>query len=125
MSIYPKVFELVKNDTNVQTYFGTNPVRVFPFGFSPEDYDKLGTYAVWQTISGVPANSLSCPPSADDWSVQIDVYGKDVKNVREAAKSLIDVLEKKNWITNIRGDSRDFETKNYRYSFDVQILQNR
>lgn len=119
--IYPKIFELVKNDPQVQLYLGTNPVRFFPFGYAPQD-TKL-TYAVWQTVSGTPANTLKCAPKGDDWSIQVDVYGSSVQDVRKAANALILKIQDTYWVTSIRGESRDFETKLFRYSFDVQLLQ--
>lgn len=121
--IYPQVFEQVRDNLNVQTFLGTNPVRFFPFGYAPQDTTQ--TYAVWQTISGTPQNTLHCPPDADDWTVQVDIYATDVQQARGAGTALIEALQVNNWITSIRGESRDFETKKYRYSFDVQLLQSR
>lgn len=123
--IYPKIFEMVSSDLDVRAVFGTNPVRVFPFGYAPQDIDKLGTYAVFQTISGIPNNTLACPPTIDDWTVQIDVYAKNAQLARTGASALIMVLQNEAYITSIRGETRDFETKRYRYSFDIQLLQYR
>lgn len=121
--MYPKIFEMVKNDPGVIQQLGQNPVRFFPFGSAPQDTNA--TYAVWQTISGNPGNILKGRPKIDEWSVQIDVYGKTVDNVRKAAYAIIYAIEEQTYITSIRGEERDAESKFYRYSFDVQIFQSR
>lgn len=123
--IYPKIFEMVHELPEIMARFGRNPVRIYPFGYAPQDVSKNGPYCVWQVIGGTPANTLSCAPQADDWSVQMDVYGPDVKLTREAAAVLVEALQGQVWVTNWRGESRDFETKLFRVSFDIQVLQNR
>lgn len=123
--IYPKIFEMVKDDPAVQAEFGTLPMRFFPFGSAPQGSGQTNVYAVWQSVSGTPANTLCCPPDSDSWLVQVDVYGKDVETVRKAATALIECLENQCWVQTIRGETRDFETKNFRYSFDCNILQSR
>lgn len=123
--IYPRIFEMISDDPLIRGKFGRNPVRIYPFGYAPQNVSSLGPYAVWQTIGGTPANTLACPPTADDWSVQVDVYSPDVKIAREACATLVEALQEKCWITNWRGESRDFETKSFRISFDIQVLQKR
>lgn len=121
--MYPKIFEMVKNDPGVIALLGSNPLRFFPFGSAPQDTNA--TYAVWQTISGNPANILKGRPKTDEWSVQVDVYGKTAESVRKTANAIIYAIEEQTYITSIRGEDRDPETKFYRYSFDVQIFQSR
>lgn len=122
--IYPKIFELIKNDLSVQAVLGVNPVRFFPFGNAPEKLNQP-VYAVWQTIAGTPQNTLCCAPSSDIWIIQVDVWGNTANDVRNAATALIECLEKTCYIQRIGGDSIDFETKKYNYNFDVQIIQKR
>lgn len=123
--IYAKVFEMVYDDPNVQAVFGTNPLRFYPFGNAPQGAGDSAVYAVWQNVTATPANSLCCAPNADSWVVQIDVYAKDVETVREGATALIECLENKCWVQTLRGETRDFETKRFRYSFDCNIIQQR
>ena len=122
--IYPKIFEKIKNDLDVQAELGSNPVRFFPFGNVPETL-KSDKYASWSVINGNPQNTLACSPKSDIWSIQVDVWANSADETRSAATALIKCLEKTCYIDRIGGDSRDFETKRYRYSFDVTIIQNR
>ena len=123
--MYPKIFEMVKDDLDVQSKLGTNPLRFFPFSYATQYTDKKLAYAVWQLVSGTPSNTLSCRPDSDNFSVQVDVYSESIQEVRETAKALIRALETKAFIMNLRGESSDFETKRFRYSFDVNIIQKR
>lgn len=121
--MYPPVFEAVANDASVREILGENPVRVFPFGSAPPNVKY--PYAVWQTITGSPINHLDLPPDTDRYSVQIDVYSKDVQNCRMAAKALRNAIEFKYDITAFNGESRDFQTNNYRYSFTCEFFTKR
>lgn len=117
--MYPPLFEIASNDAGVIAVLGSNPVRVFPFGQAPQNV--LDPYCVWQLITGSPYNTLSCVPGMDIFSVQVDVYGSTASQVRQAAESLRDAFEPVAHITSFRGESRDAETKRYRYSFDVDF----
>ena len=115
----PPIFDILKANSGVTAILGSSPVRVFPFGEAPQDV--VDPYAVWQTISGQPMNYLGDLPDMDQFSVQVDVYGASAQGVRAAAKAIRDALEPVAYITSWRGESRDQETKRYRYSFDVDF----
>lgn len=118
--IFPPIFQVVSQEAGVQALLGINPVRVFPFGEAPETVAL--PYAVWQTISGGPENYVGNLPDADSFIVQVDVYAASPTSARAAAVALRDALEAAAYITGWRGESRDFETKRYRFSFDVEFL---
>jgi hypothetical protein len=117
------------NVSAVWAVFGSNPVRVFPFGEAPKDTGK--PYAVWQTVNGRPYNYLNEVPDGDDWLVQVDVYVESespataINQVTEGARVLRDALEPVAHITAWRGASREPTTKFYRYSFDVSFVTSR
>ena len=118
--MYPPLFELISDDSDISAIFGTDPVRVWPFGSAPDEADL--PYAVWQTVSGGPENYISNTPDMDTFLVQIDVYAETATEAREGAEALRDAIEPYAHITAWRGESRDTETKNYRYSFDIEFL---
>jgi hypothetical protein len=123
--MYPPIFSIVSSDAGVRSVLGANPVRVFPFGEAP---DRVGTpYAVWQIVAGQPENYVTNAPDADSFVVQVDVYGKTPREVREAAEALRDALEDDSR-ANIfawRGELKLPEMPRFRYSFDVEFLTER
>jgi len=121
--VTPSLFVFVSSSSAVRAKFGSAPVRVFPFGSAP-DKVKL-PYAVWQTIGGVPENYISNAPDVDTFVVQLDVYAQTATQAREAAEALRDALEPHGYVILWRGESRDPETNNFRYSFDFNFLTER
>lgn len=123
--IYPKLFETIRNYPGLAPHFGTDPVRLYTFGQAPQSTEHV--YAVWQTVSGLPQRSLSCPVSVDQWTIQVDVYGRQAKSVRQAGSALVEAIEaqKNADISRFSGESRDRDDGSYRYSFDVTWWQER
>lgn len=123
--IYPQIFEKVSVYPEVQAVLGTNPVRFYPFGQSPQQISKTGLYAVWQTNSGTPQMTLSCGADSDIFYIQVDVYGDKIEDVRTAATVLIETIENFAWVDGYNGEDFDFTTKRHRYSFNVTMIQKR
>lgn len=121
--MYPPIFETCAADADVQTNLGTSPCRLYPFGEAPAGVSK--PYAVWQMITGTPENYLNQIPDMDTYSLQVDVYGDDVSEVRDAAQALRDAIEPYAHIIAWRSEARDPDTRNYRYSFDVDWFVDR
>lgn len=121
--MFPPVFERVKNVAGVQDAFGTDPVRVFPFGQAPSDTTK--PYCVWQTVYGSPQNYLDKVPDGDGWGVQFDVYAPTGAAVRAGAQALRDALQTDAYLVRYGSEGREPDTKLYRYSFDVEFLEPR
>lgn len=118
--IAPPVFSTVSGDTAVRAALGSDPVRVFPFGTAPDNVAL--PYAVWQVFTGGPENYVGNLPDLDSFVVQVDVYGASPTSVRAAAEALRDALEPVHHIVGWRGESRDVETRRFRFSFDVEFL---
>lgn len=121
----PEIFQLVVNDVGCQTIFGVNPTRFYSFGQAQKGVAK--PYAVWQTIGGEPENTLSCLPTSDRYSIQIDVYATTAKDARDGARALRDAFEVEQFcsIQGWRGEEKEFDTGLFRYSFDVDFWQDR
>ncbi|HBR4759154.1 TPA: DUF3168 domain-containing protein [Klebsiella pneumoniae] len=100
-----------------------SPVRLYPFGL--QDDNIVYPYAVWQNISGVPENYLDRRPDVDSYTLQVDVYSDTVTSAQEVAKALRDAIEPNAYITRWGSQSRDPETKRFRYSFDVDWIVKR
>lgn len=118
--MYPSLFSIVSSDVTVRSVFGTNPVRVFPFGGAPEESNMV--YAVWQTYGGTPENYIGTTPDIDAFLVQVDVYADNATSARNGAEALRDALQGYAHIVSWRGESKDRDTQRYRYSFDINFL---
>jgi hypothetical protein len=121
--MYPPIFTVCAANAGVQAALGTNPVRLYPFSEAPQGVTKA--YAVWQIIGGGPGNYINQIPSFDEYTLQVDVYAATVTAGRAAAEALRDAIEPVAHIVRWGGESRDPETKNYRFSFDVDFIVNR
>lgn len=119
----PRLFPVVAADEDCKQHLGSKPVRLYPFGGA--DQDTVTPYAVWQVIGGGPHNPITCAPEADDYRVQVDVYGTEAQSALDAASALRKTLEKICYVTSWRGQTRDTETRRYRVSFDILITQER
>lgn len=120
--MYPPIFQLVDIPA-VRAVFGSNPVRVWPFGRASKA--PALPYAVHQLIAGNPENYLSGRPDMDGFVIQIDVYADEANDARHGAEVLRDALELAAHIDAWRGEDRDPATNRYRYSFDVAFQASR
>lgn len=121
--MFPPVFQTCAASAAVTALIGTTPVRLYPFGEAPQGV--IYPYAVWQLVSGSPENYLGDRPDADSFTVQIDVYADTATSARNVAKALRDAIEPVAYVTSWRGESRDPDTKKYRFSFDVAWIVQR
>ena len=115
--MYAPIFQVIAAVPAVTALLGTGPVRFWPFGEGEEDAPR--PYAVWQTITGNAENYLDQVPDSDAYTLQVDVYADSAASVRDAARALRDAIEPHAHIVAWRGESREPDTKLYRYSFDV------
>lgn len=114
----PPVFRVAADSPAVLALLGENPTRFYPFGEAPQDDPR--PYAVWQLVSGLPENYIGNVPDIDSYRIQIDVYAESAESVRIIAAALRDAIEPAAHVVRWGGESRDDETKMYRYSFDVE-----
>ncbi|HHK0021490.1 TPA: DUF3168 domain-containing protein [Pseudomonas aeruginosa] len=121
--MFPPIFLVAAVDPGVTALIGSNPVRLYLFGEAPQGV--VYPYVVWQSFGGLPENYLGTLPDADSYSTQIDVYADTAASARAVAKALRDAIEPIAYVTSWRGESRDTETKKYRFSFDVAWIVQR
>lgn len=116
--MYPPVYPTVAASSACVALLktGTGPIRFYQFGFN-EDQPQTYPYAVWQRSGGQPENYVNQTPDMDGFTLQIDVYAKSADQARTVAAALRDALEPVSYITAWLGESRDPDTKNYRFSF--------
>lgn len=120
--MYPPLFEIAVADAGVLSEFGTSPTRIYTVEAEP---GAQYPYAVAKTIFGAPENNLGDVPDIDNWVVQVEVFAKTIPQLRSAAEALRDALEPSAHITAWSGESRDFLTRAFKYSFTVEFWSNR
>ncbi|WP_443690418.1 tail completion protein gp17 [Pseudomonas sp.] len=118
--MFAPIFAVCAADAGVTALLGTSPTRLYPFGEAPQD--TVNPYAVWQMITGSPENYLAGRPDVDDFTLQVDAYAPTGSQVRAIAAAIRDAIELQAYIIRWGGESRDPQTKTYRYSFDVDWL---
>jgi len=116
--MFPPIFQVCAADATVTGLLGATPTRLYLFSQAPQE--PVLPYAVWQLISGSPYNHLTCPPDADIFTVQVDSYATTATEARQVAEALRDAIQASAMVVSWNGESRDAETQNYRYSFDVE-----
>lgn len=119
----PPVFATLSAAAPVTALVGTNPCRVYPYGFAGEA--PTYPYVTWSIISGAPDNLLSERPPIDAMSVQIDIWAKTDASARALAIAVRDAFELTAHITRFGSTERDRETESYRYSMDVDFWVHR
>lgn len=125
--MFPPLFATLFASTAVKAIFGSTPLRVYAVGEAPAKGQPgyAVPYVVFQTIYGSPENYLGEAPDMDGWGVQVDVYALTLTAAREGAKALRDALEPVAYVVAWNGESREDDTKLFRYSFDVRFLMPR
>jgi len=120
--MFPPIYQTCVNDAGVVAVLGAEP-RIWPFGEARQGASK--PYAVYQNISGNPANYLNQTPDADYNLIQIDIYGDTVESCREAAIALRDAFEQIAHITAWGREDRDPDTNLFKFSFDTNFITSR
>ena len=118
----PPINAVCDVDPGVLAAIGAPP-RLFPAGLVEE---RVPTpYVVWQIVSGVPGNYLADRPQIDDFTLQIDAYGRTLAEARAAAKAMRDAIEPHAYVVAWNGEERDEATGLIVYSFTVDWLTQR
>jgi hypothetical protein len=124
MNVGPVLFTNVAASAACRALLGTPPkMRFYAFGEAPQGVAL--PYAVWQMITGTPANYLGQLPDLDRSRVQIDVYGAMQSMTLDAAVTIRDALEPHGYLVNFADRGRDPTTRNYGYMLDFELHQSR
>lgn len=123
------IFKLLNASLELKPYLETKKpkviLRAYEFGLAPDDVIK--PYLVWQDITGTPLNHIDGPAVTDHISIQIDIYADtpdDLIAIKNAARRALE-LDNACTVTELRGNSREYDTKLYRTGFDCNWFVNR
>lgn len=122
MSLYAPIYEAC--DTPAVRALIGDPLRMSSFGDAgPGPVAK--PYVVWQTVTGEPINYLAQRPDIDRFQLQVDVYASSAVQARQVAAAILEAIELEAHVTSFNGESTDPQTKDRRFSFDVDWFVNR
>ena len=83
-------------------------------------------YLVWNITTAVPANVLGSTPREDDQRITVSVYARDQGAARRGIQFAADAVEDDlGDIVFGPWDTFEPDTKLYRYSFDVEVWNDR
>ena len=117
------IFQLAVASATVKALLGTSPTRFYLFGEA--DQSTVKPYAVWQQIYGSPENKLAGTPDEDVFGVMVDVYGNSASEVRQIGVALRDAFEPHGYVMSWGNESRELDTRLYRFSFTVEFMVSR
>lgn len=120
--MFPPIFSAVDGSSACRALLRASggPTRFFQFGLAPQTVQK--PYAVWQRTFGTPENYLGDVPDSDSFTLLVDVYAGSADSARAVALALRDAIEPVAYITSWLGESVDPDTKNNRFSFQVDFI---
>lgn len=115
----PPVYQVLTASSAVTAIAGA---RIYGSGQATQEASQ--PYVVWQIVSMVPENTLSCVADSDNFRVQIDCYAESepvAKNlaiaVRNAIEGVADIALAWNGYEN--GTDQQPSTALYRWSMDA------
>lgn len=118
--MYPPIYVVCMTNPGVQALLGD---RLYPFGEAEQGVRR--PYVVWQVIYGAPENYLNQTPDTDHFGTQIDIYAATVDSARAVAAALFAAIEPVAYVVAYNGESREEDTRDYRYSFTVDWIKHR
>jgi len=99
---------------------GDGGLNLWPFGEAPKDAPL--PYVTWQNVGGMPNNNLSDRPDADHFSLQMNVWAENSRQMWAVTNALRDAIELDCYITRWGNTVIDAETKAFGYDFDADWI---
>lgn len=110
----PAVFPLLAQDSDVTSYIGSAPARVYRHGDAPQTVSA--PYITWFVVSGTPENTLADAPRVDGYSVQVDCWSDSDEEVERLAEAVRNAIEPSHHMISVGLNGRDPDSMRYRIS---------
>lgn len=117
--MYAPIYANCAADATCQALLGDSDgnLRLYPFDLAPKD--AALPYATWQNVSGSPQNYLADNPDADQFSLQVNVWGVTTGQVMDVTTAIRDAIQEVSYIVRWGNQARDAQTLAFGYDFDV------
>ncbi|KXU38707.1 hypothetical protein AXE65_12335 [Ventosimonas gracilis] len=119
--MHAPLFELCKDQPELQAHLGNNPFRLYPFGNAPRNIEA--PYAVWQRIGGAPEVALNGQLAYQQTDIQLDIYTKSLPLTRTIAQLFFNQLYNKAQIIRYGFEAFEPEAKLWRSSMDLRFMR--
>lgn len=119
----PPIYTWLAADSTVVSLLGSGSgIKVY------RDIAPQGTnapYVRWVVVGGAPENYISQAPGIDSSRCQFDIFSITQQQCDAIYAALRNALEERGHIVSFNLSEQDSETRNYRFSFDMQFWVNR
>ena len=121
--MFPAVFPILSQDSDVSSLLGPTPLRVYRHGEAPQNV--RAPYVTWFIVSGIPENELSDLPLVDAYSVQVDCWSNSDAEVELLAEAVRNAIEQHHHMTAIGPNGRDPTTMRFRIGMTFSFWTDR
>lgn len=119
----PDIFKILLAVPELKALLGpTKPFRIFEV---EADQNTPVPYVVYATTNGNVENYLSGDADADQITTSFDVYAKEIKDAKHIRELIRGAVVGKGYVTALLGETRDFETRAFVSTFDVDWIIDR
>jgi len=116
----PNIYSILRANATVLSSVST---RIYRHGAAPQDVVK--PYITWFVITGMPELQISGTPCSDMDTIQIDVWHETDSGVETLAYAVRDALDSAKYANRMIQNLRETDTRLYRISFEVDVIQSR
>jgi hypothetical protein len=116
----PNIYSILRANATVLSTVST---RIYRHGAAPQDVVK--PYVTWFVVTGMPEIQISGTPCADMDTIQIDVWHETDTGVETLAYAVRAALDTAKFANRMIQDLRETDTRLYRISFEVDVIQSR
>lgn len=116
----PNIYAILRANSTVLSSVST---RIYRHGAAPQDVVK--PYITWFVVTGLPEIQLSGTPCSDTDTIQIDVWNETDAGVETLAYAVRAALDSAGYANRMIQNLRETDTRLYRISFEVDVIQSR
>jgi hypothetical protein len=114
------IYAILRANSTVLSSVST---RIYRHGAAPQDVVK--PYITWFVVTGMPELQISGAPCSDMDTIQIDVWHETDAGVETLAYAVRSALDSAKYANRMIQDLRETDTRLYRISFEVDVIQSR
>jgi hypothetical protein len=116
----PNIYAILRQNATVLSLVST---RIYRHGSAPQNVEK--PYITWFMVFGMPELQISGTPDSDMDTIQVDIWSDTDQGVESLAYAARTAFDNAGYAARIVQDLREAETRIYRISLEVDIIQSR
>lgn len=116
----PNIYSILRSNSTVSSTVST---RIYRHGAAPQDVVK--PYITWFVVFGMPELQISGTPDSDMDTIQVDIWSESDQGVETLAYAARTAFDNAGHAARIIQNLREADTRLYRISLEVDIIQSR